>query len=62
MKGAEKNDSGIIDSFKNEVAFLKSKLANEDKLNNEFEKKVKILNQNFELEIRKLEEKYNEVQ
>lgn len=30
-------------------------------MNLEFEKKVKILTLNFEIEIRKLEEKYNEV-
>ena len=30
-------------------------------MNIEFEKKVKILTLNFEIEIRKLEEKYNEV-
>jgi hypothetical protein len=49
-----------MESLKNEIAYLKAKIQNEDKMNLEFEKKLKIMNLNFEIEIRKLEEKHNE--
>lgn len=60
-RASSENKEINVESLKNEISYLRAKVMNEDKMSLEFEKKVKILNLNFEIEIRKLEEKYNEV-